>query len=493
MDSAGVSKGFSFIQFEKPEAAAAAFENLDGEPFQGRLIQILPATSKKDNKIDEFAISKLPLKKQKEIKRKQEAGRNQWTWNSLYMSQDAVNASMANRLGVSKSELLDPTSADAGVKQAIAETSIIQEAKNYFKKNGVDLEAFKRNEVGDTAILAKNFPYGTSLEELRTMFEEYGQVVRVLMPSTGTIAIVEFAQAPQARAAYNGLAYRKMGASMLFLQKAPRDLFKGPPVADTSDEVLTSTGVDAKVSVDDLLEGQQGDNAISESSTLFVRNLAFSTSTGRLTELFKPLNGFLSAKVKTKTDAKRPGQILSMGFGFVEFQSKADASAALNAMNGYALDGHKLLIKSSHKGLDAVEERKKEDNAKKTAGKRTKVIVKNLPFEASKADVRSLLGNYGKLRSVRVPKKFDNSARGFAFAEFVSPREAENALSQLSGTHLLGRHLVIEYASEDVIDAEEEIEKMQSKVGKQVKKVELQKLTGGGRKRFDIQGDGDDE
>ena len=200
----------------------------------------------------------------------------------------------------------------------------------------------------------------------------------------------------------------------------------------------------------------------------------------------------MSARVNTKTDPKKPGQVLSMGFGFVEFRSKAQAQAALKAMDGYSLDGHNLVIKASNKGLDAAEERRKEDKAKKLAGKRTKIIIKNLPFEASKKDVRALFGAYGQLRSVRVPQKFDHSARGFAFADFVTAREAENALEALKDTHLLGRRLVLEFAAEDAVDAEEEIEKMQKKVGKQVSKVALRKLTGGGRKKFNIEGNDDE-
>jgi len=195
----------------------------------------------------------------------------------------------------------------------------------------------------------------------------------------------------------------------------------------------------------------------------------------------------MSAKVKQKPNLKKAGQYLSMGFGFVEFRTKAQAQAALTALDNHNLDGHKLLIRSSHKGIDAAEERKKEDTAKKIAGKKTKIIIKNLPFEASRKDVRSLLGPYGQLRSVRVPKKFDTSTRGFAFAEFVSAKEAANAVEALKDTHLLGRRLVLEFAAEDAIDPEVEIAKMQRKVGKQADKVALQRLTGTGRKKFNIE------
>ena len=196
----------------------------------------------------------------------------------------------------------------------------------------------------------------------------------------------------------------------------------------------------------------------------------------------------MSAQVKTKPDPKRQGQVLSMGFGFLEFRSKSNAQAGLAAMDGHELDGHKLLIRASHKAIDAAEERRKEDQAKKMAGRKTKIIIKNLPFEASKKDVRSLFGPYGQLRSVRMPKKFDSSTRGFAFADFVTAREAENAIDALRDTHLLGRRLVLEFAAEDAVDPEQEIEKMQQRVGQQADKVALQRLTGSGRRKFQVEG-----
>jgi len=443
-------------------------------------LHVLPADAKRDNQLDDFAISKLPQKKQKQIRKKAEAATTHFSWNSLYMSQDAVNTSISSRLGVSKAELLDPTSANAGVKQAMAETAIIQETKSYFAKHGIDLNAFKSRERGDTAILVKNFPFGMSLQELRKMFEEFGQVLQVLMPPAGTIAIVEFAQPPHARAAFSSLAYRRMKDSVLFLEKAPKDMFGGNKAAVKANDQDSS-----KL---DLLEDTEVD-----SSTLFVRNLNFITTSERLTQIFKPLEGFMSARVNTKTDPKKSGQVLSMGFGFVEFRSKAQARIALKAMDGYTLDGHKLLIRASHKGQDAAEERRKEDRAKKLAGRRTKIIIKNLPFEATKKDVRTLFGAYGQLRSVRVPQKFDHSARGFAFADFITAREAENALEALRDTHLLGRRLVLEFAAADALDPEEEIEKMQKKVGGQADKVALQNLIGGGRKKFNVDGNDIDE
>ncbi|KAK2060773.1 RNA recognition domain-containing protein [Colletotrichum caudatum] len=489
----GASKGFAMLQFTSGESAVAAFQLTDGQTFQGRLLHVLPAEGKRDAGLDEFAISKLPLKKQNLIRKKAQAASSTFNWNSLYMSQDAVNASVASRLGVSKSELLDPTSADAGVKQAIAETSIIQETKAYFVSNGVDLDALKSQKRGDTTILVKNFSFGTTMEELRTMFEEHGTVLRVLMPPTGTIAIVEFAQPAHAKAAFAKLAYRRIKDTVLFLEKGPKDLFKNDASIDmTQGKDNRPAGVQ-KLSVTELLGRDEQGEADVETTSLFVRNLNFSTTTEKLAETFKPLEGFVSARVKTKMDPKRQGQVLSMGFGFVVFKTKEQAQAALKTMDGFLLEGHTLAVKGSHKGQDAAEERRREDKARKAAGQRTKIVIKNLPFEATKKDIRTLFGTYGQLRAVRLPKKFGNSTRGFAFAEFVTPREAENALNALRDTHLLGRRLVLDYAEAEAVDAEEEIAKMQRKIGGQVNKVAISQLMGQNRKRVNIGGDNVDE
>ena len=382
--------------------------------------------------------------------------------------------------------MIDPTSSDAAVKQAHAETHIIQETKSYFADHGVDLEAFKKKERGDTAVLVKNFPYGTKPEELKKLFEAHGQIKQLLMPPSGTIAIVEYDQSGHARSAFGSLAYRKFKDSILYLEKAPKNLFRGVHSLPSSRLDESAKSRSAKPSAMELLESKDTSES-ANMSTLFVRNLNFSTTTARLREVFQPLEGFMSAKVKTKPDAKNPGQLLSMGFGFLEFRNKSNAQAALAAMDGHKLDGHELLIRTSHKAIDAAEERRKEDQAKKMAGRKTKIIIKNLPFEASKKDVRSLFGSYGQLRSVRVPQRFDSSTRGFAFADFVTAREAESAMDALRDTHLLGRRLVLDFAAEDAVDPEQEIEKMQQKVGKQADKVALQRLAGSGRKKFHIE------
>lgn len=92
---------------------------------------------------------------------------------------------------------------------------------------------------------------------------------------------------------------------------------------------------------------------------------------------------------------------------------------------------------------------------------------------------------------MRVPKKFDNTTRGFAFADFVTAKEAENAMDALSNTHLLGRRLVLEFAEAEALDPEEEIRQMEKKVGRQADMMHLNSLTSSTRKKFNIDARGE--
>lgn len=498
----GKSKGFAYIQFVEAEDAVKAYEELDKQIFQGRLLHILPAQPKKENKLDEYDLKNLPLKKQNEIKRRLAAAKQQFSWNTLYMNNDTVMETVAKKLGVRKADLLSPDSADAAVTQALAEASVINNVRQYFQSKGVDLLAFNKKERSDKVILVKNFPFNTTAEEIATLFSEYGDLKKVLMPQDGGIAMVIFKNAPQARAAFSRLAYRRFKTSILYLEKGPKGLFEDEG-DDSSESVVEQdttkekTAKEAKISAAELLDtsksAHEEDSSV-PSTSVFVKNLNFDTTSTHLTEAFKDLDGFLIAQVKTKPNPKKQGAFLSMGFGFVEFSTKEAAQVAVAAMDGHVLDGHKLQLKISTRGQEqSSSSNKKGAAAGKKKGASTKIIIKNLPFEATKDGVYKIFSAPGGLRSVRVPRKFDKSLRGFAFVEYTTLKDAENALNTLQGTHYYGRHLVLEYAQADATSAEEEIAQMEAKVRKQVTNVELAGLrSSGGKRTLELEGEGED-
>ncbi|KAH9524268.1 putative RNA-binding protein 19 [Bulinus truncatus] len=135
-----------------------------------------------------------------------------------------------------------------------------------------------------------------------------------------------------------------------------------------------------------------------------------------------------------------------MGYGFVQFFKKSDAKEALKLLQNSALEGHNLELKMSNRTVQQVKERKKQGEAKQTS---TKILVRNIPFEANKKEVEELFKVFGELKFVRLPKKLGGTGphRGFAFVDFVSKQDAKRAFNALChSTHLYGRRLVLEWA-----------------------------------------------
>ncbi|GAA5825965.1 hypothetical protein JCM3770_001184, partial [Rhodotorula araucariae] len=447
----GVSKGLAYVSFAASADAVAAYDALDGTTFQGRLLHILPAIGRSSKPAADGRAS--TLKEDRLERRKQSAGQA-FSWGSLYLNTDAALTAVAERLGVAKSALLDPSASDPAVKVALAEAHTLAETKRYFEDENVNVAAFSQPGArSSTCILVKNLPFATSASSLHALFSPHGAVRRLLIPPSGLIAIVEMEDASAAAAAWRALVYKQFGGNVLYLEKAPARIF-------TVDEDSLSTSrssvpsaipvIKGSASITD--DGSSKADAEMAAATLFVKNLNFATTTPRLRAAFDQLPDVVFARVQTKPDPVQAGRTLSMGFGFVGFRTSAAAASAKDARQGYVLDGHALEIRFAQRNADKPAADNSAVRAKETS---TKLLVKNVPFEATRADLRQLFGTYGQLKSVRLPRKMDNKTRGFAFLEFATRRDAEAAFAALEHTHLLGRHLVLQWAGADDGEAAE--------------------------------------
>jgi cold-inducible RNA-binding protein len=72
---------------------------------------------------------------------------------------------------------------------------------------------------------------------------------------------------------------------------------------------------------------------------LYVGNLSYDTTQGRLQEMFEEFGEVVSANVITDRDTGR-----SRGFGFVEMANEDEANAAIDALNGQEVDGRTLTV-----------------------------------------------------------------------------------------------------------------------------------------------------
>ncbi|KAI4297016.1 hypothetical protein L6164_036928 [Bauhinia variegata] len=465
------SKGIAYILYTLPEFAARARAELDSSIFQGRLLHVMQAMKKpsnKENNVSTDQSSKTLKQKRMEERKASEASGDTRAWNSLFMRPDTVVENIARKYGVSKSDLLDREADDLAVRIALGETQVIAETKNALSNAGVNvdaLEEFANGKVDDAkrsnhVLLVKNLPYGSSENELAKMFGKFGSLDKIILPPTKTLALVVFLEPAEARAAFRGLAYKRYKDAPLYLEWAPSNVLSQSSTSKDN-EMNSAVGANdvKRLILEQNVEGISDadiDPDRVEARSLFVKNLNFKTSDESLKQHFgKHIKDgrILSAKVKKHI---KNGKNVSMGFGFIEFDSVETATNVSSDLQGTVLDGHALILQLCRVKNDAqVLNTSDKDRSS------TKLLVRNVAFEATEKDLRQLFSPFGQIKSLRLPMKF-GSHRGFAFVEYITQQEAKNALKALSNTHLYGRHLVIERAKEG-----ESLEELRAKTAAQ--------------------------
>ena len=384
-------KGFGFVTYVLPSDADACVEALHGSAFEGR---VLTAKRAEMRPADHAPIRRTFADKRAEERKQKAATEDQ---SREFISSSAAQDAAAERSGQSKATLFDPTRSDAAVTSTLAESAAQNEARTYFSTKGYALDASSRSR---TALLVKNLPASTSVSDVRTLFAQSGVVNDVLLAPSHTSAIVEFEQPSEARTALKKLAYRAFDGTPLYVGWAPCKN------EDSDDEL--------------------------ETGTIYVKNLSFATSKQDLERHFATAGKVRSVVFPGSADEGFENR----GFGFVEFSSATDAAKALSLTE---LNGRTLTIEASRVSKKAASSSKKQ----------SKLVIRNLAFAATQSDVRDLFGTFGPLRNVRVPKRYDGRARGFAFVEYERASDASSARRALGAAHLYGRHLVIDWAENE--------------------------------------------
>lgn len=455
------SKGYAYVLYMLPESAARALEELDKSIFQGRLLHVMP--SKQPPPAPEKLLTKGTAaagmntfkQKREDQKKVSEASGDTRAWNSLFMHPDTIAENVARKYGVSKSDLLNPEADDLAVRMALGETHIIAETKKALSSEGVNIEILEdlasgkleKTKRSNHVLLIKNLPFSTSEADLVQMFGRFGSLERVILPPTKTMALAVYLEAAEARVAFKGLAYKRYKHVPLYLEWAPENILAPKPKAPSGPIESQSTGaseikriiVEQHAGISEDVESDSGEL----SGSVFVKNLNFKTTAAVLKKHFNQhVKGGAIRSITMKGDA--PGRE-NKGFCFVEFDSNETARDICKKLQGGVLDGHALSLQLSHSRKEAKSTHEKKHDKSKSS---TKIIVRNVAFEATKKDLQQLFSPFGQIKSLRLPKKADHSHRGFAFIEFITKQEAENAFNALSSSHLYGRHLVLEQARE---------------------------------------------
>ncbi|TDH69190.1 hypothetical protein CCR75_002286 [Bremia lactucae] len=457
LDDTRRRKGFGFVLFRTTVDAQTALTALNGMAFQGRRLHIIFARSKPIKLDPDAALAdpNLTYKQRKELERQIQA-QKKTGWNASYIRGDATVGSLAERMGVKRGEILDKEQGNMAVRLAIGETMLVKENKEFLAREGVDLEAIegalvkeasqqqiKKIERSTTVILIKNLPHTTEEEELAQLFRKHGEIARFLLPPSKTLAVVQYLEPSEARKAFRSLAYKKYQHVPLYLEWAPLKVFDCQSAASGSKNTLTFEHKGIKTTA--FAPYDDEDTSVSDAShTICVKNLNFVTKEAALEKIFAKCGKLRNVTVACRKDPRRG--MLSMGFGFVEYVDAKHTEHALRTLQSTVIDGHAINLKLSQKRALAASKRAVGDFDGKS--RKSKIIVRNVAFEATSNEIRELFGAFGQLKRVRMPKKFDGKHRGFAFVEFLTEQEACNAFSALSSSHLYGRHLVLEWAED---------------------------------------------
>lgn len=523
--STGKSRGIAFVQYVIHENAPKAIAAVDGNFHSGRILHILPAkprpTAESQGKNYSASTSdpgSSTFKSEREEARREAArnGLDGKAQNAMHMSADAVAGIVTDRHGVSKSILFGTEKGESGiaaVRLAMAEASIQGETRQFLLDHGVDLEeavrvaaeanantqAAKRKRKSRTSFLVKNLPARTVYSDLEDMFTKFGVLSRLVVVPSGLLAVVEYLNSSDAKRAYNSLAYTKFRSTPLYFEWLPTEALKPVDVNSTlgAEQIEQAKQENAQAK-----EIEKAPESATPSQTvhIYVKNLNFDTNDETLKSHFMKVlksrpevrSSLRSAKVAMKRGAQSGTENLSMGFGFVEFASHEHAAEAVKLAQNSLLDGHTLQLRLSNQSDGAESSKKRKKPSKSSAKASSKLIVKNIAFEATRRDLRQLFSAFGQLKNVRLPQKMDGSHRGFGFVEFISKGEAKAAFDALSATHLYGRHLVIEYA-EEASETYTSIGELQERAAMQVSKKRLRTTDGSGERLENGNEGSDDE
>ncbi|KCV68301.1 hypothetical protein H696_05220 [Fonticula alba] len=212
------------------------------------------------------------------------------------------------------------------------------------------------------------------------------------------------------------------------------------------------------------------------SSTLFIRNLSFSTTNKDLEDFFGELGPIKWAFVVA--NPKNPSE--NRGFGYVQYVILEDAVTARKELDSKELNGRKLFVRFS-KDKDGASGESSSDGASATSAKSakpmkladavaapaasvkisklnkkvkkilenaTRLIVRNLSFDTTEAELHGVFGmlSAAPVLDINFPLKPDGSSRGFAFVSFKSHEDAAAAMKVVNGHRLHTRALAVDFS-----------------------------------------------
>jgi len=151
-------------------------------------------------------------------------------------------------------------------------------------------------------------------------------------------------------------------------------------------------------------------------SNLIVNYLPLSFRERHIRKLFSVYGTIESCRVMRFA---QDGRTLSKGYGFVDFSTRAEAEAAVKALNGKNVLGKKLKVGFAEPSGQRV---------------KSNLFVTSIPERWKESDLDSVFGQFGKIIERRILRDMDNKSRCSAFVRFHNNEQAKNAIQNLNNS-----------------------------------------------------------
>jgi len=193
-------------------------------------------------------------------------------------------------------------------------------------------------------------------------------------------------------------------------------------------------------------------------SNLIVNYLPLSFRERHIRKLFSVYGTIESCRVMRFA---QDGRTLSKGYGFVDFSTRAEAEAAVKALNGKNVLGKKLKVGFA-----------------KPSGQRVKsnLFVSQIPDRWNESDLDAVFGQFGNIIERRILRDLEGKSRCSAFVRFDNNEQAKNAIQNLNNSrpNESDEPITVRVATDN--DSGNSKPKVTKKDGKQAKEIKPEKI-----------------
>ncbi|CAM9724097.1 unnamed protein product, partial [Choristocarpus tenellus] len=159
------------------------------------------------------------------------------------------------------------------------------------------------------------------------------------------------------------------------------------------------------------------------SSTVFVGNLSWSTTSDDLRNFMSSVGEVVSAEVQSHADSGR-----SKGWGLVTYAEPTVAVAAIEQLNNVDFGGRPIHIRLDRKEVEA------------SGG--FPIFVGNLPWSTTDEDLQEIFSPYEPY-DCHVKTNMAGRSRGFGILRFATPEMGQRAISDMQSYQIEGRPIQV--------------------------------------------------